>query len=102
MCFSNLHAVLISTIPNGTYPEHRLIDGAVGSSEDVVAAYGWDGFPAGGESNLDFQAAIPLIHPQGTVLFQSDDEFWEENGSWGFFNSKHHRSFFTLTWKFRC
>jgi tripeptidyl-peptidase-1 len=42
---------------------------------------------SGAESNLDFQASIPLIYPQKTVLFQADDEYWEEVGSPGFFNS---------------
>ncbi len=34
---------------------------------------------AGGEAELDFQAAIPLIYPQKTVLFQVDDEVVQQN-----------------------
>ncbi len=74
-------------IPNGTYPENRLIDGALGSSEDVALLQDSDGFVPGPESNLDFQVSIPLIWPQKTVLFQTDDEYYEENSGNGFFNS---------------
>ncbi|KAK2072007.1 hypothetical protein P8C59_006386 [Phyllachora maydis] len=63
-------------IPNGTYPEERLVDGAVGAAEtpsDPAAL-------VGAESNLDLQAAQPLIWPQQTVLFQEDDQWveWSE------------------------
>ena len=74
-------------IPEGTYPEYRLVDGAVGSSEELSEVFGFDIAP-GPESNLDFQASIPLIWPQKTVLFQTDDEYYEEVGTPGFFNSK--------------
>ncbi|KAK3319647.1 alkaline serine protease [Cercophora scortea] len=58
-------------IPNGTYPIEKLIDGAVGAAQtnDEVGA----------ESDLDFQAAWPLIWPQKTVLFQTDDQYYEIN-----------------------
>lgn len=75
-------------IPAGTYPENRLVDGAIGSYEDIVATLGPDWTSIGAESTLDFQASIPLIWPQTTVLFQTDDEYWEIVGSEGFFNSK--------------
>lgn len=75
-------------IPAGTYPENRLVDGAIGSYEDLVAAVGPGFGSIGAESTLDFQASIPLIWPQTTVLFQTDDEYWELVGSEGFFNSK--------------
>lgn len=64
-------------IPNGTYPEERLVDGAVGSIEEA----GIDEEDAGVESDLDFMSAWPLIWPQGTVLFQSDDQYYEINQS---------------------
>lgn len=64
-------------IPNGTYPIEKLIDGAVGSIEDA----GIDEAGAGVESDLDFMSAWPLIWPQGTVLFQTDDQYYEINQS---------------------
>lgn len=66
-----------------------MIDGAFGSSEDLVAATGVDGyFGAGGESTLDFQASMPLIWPQKPVLFQTDDQYYEGGGTNGWLNSK--------------
>ncbi len=62
------------------------MDGAVASSEDLAEVFGFF-IDSGVESNLDFQASIPLIYPQTTVLFQSDDEFYEEVGTPGFLNS---------------
>ncbi|CAN8102435.1 unnamed protein product [Discula destructiva] len=70
-------STLYPYIPNGTYPIEKLVDGATGSSEET-------GLPeeeAGVESDLDFMSAWPLIWPQGTVLFQSDDQFYELNQS---------------------
>lgn len=56
-----------SYIPSGTGPIPNFIDGAEApvSEED-----------AGGESNLDFELAIPIIYPQRTVLYQVDDSFY--------------------------
>jgi tripeptidyl-peptidase-1 len=48
---------------------------------------------AGDEADLDFQVAIPLIHPQQSILFQTDDEWYQRNQLQpdtqypGFFNS---------------
>ncbi|KAK3357858.1 peptidase S8/S53 domain-containing protein [Lasiosphaeria hispida] len=64
------------TIPNGTYPEQRLINGAIGAVEDVP---GSNATTNGGESDLDLQAAWPLIYPQRAVIFQTDDQFYETN-----------------------
>lgn len=72
-------------IPNGTYPIEKNIDGAFGASKSTAAA--------GAESDLDFEAAQPLIWPQKTILFQTDDEFYELNETsadtriTGFFNN---------------
>ncbi len=44
------------------------------------SSFGFDIAPEA-ESNLDFQASIPLIWPQKTVLFQTDDEWYEEVGT---------------------
>ena len=43
------------------------------------------------EAPLDFDSSWPLIYPQGVVLFQEDDEYYESTGDFnGFWNSKHH------------
>ncbi|KAI1298791.1 subtilisin-like protein [Xylaria venustula] len=71
-------------VPTGTYPEERLIDGAIGSIETPSP------FPleVGLESSLDFDASWPLIYPQGVVLFQTDDEYYEYNYTYnGFWNT---------------
>ncbi|KAL7907816.1 putative Tripeptidyl-peptidase sed1 [Trichoderma velutinum] len=67
-------ATLHPHIPNGTYPQERLIDGAIGSVEDVP---GYNQSVAGVEADMDIEAAWPLIWPQGVVLFQTDDQFYE-------------------------
>ncbi|EFQ35648.1 Pro-kumamolisin [Colletotrichum graminicola] len=69
----------------GTYPEERLIDGAIGAIEE-----GSPVFPTklGLESALDFDIAWPLIHPQKPVLYQVDDQYYEYKGNFeGFFNT---------------
>ncbi|ROW03279.1 hypothetical protein VSDG_01502 [Cytospora chrysosperma] len=79
--FSTLYPYL--HIPNGTYPENRLIDGAIGAYEDP-----YDGpwpIELGAEADLDFEAAWPLIWPQKTVLFQEDDQYYEYTGDFGGF-----------------
>ena len=68
-------STLYPYIPNGTYPTEKLIDGAVGSIEEA----GIDEEDAGVESDLDFMSAWPIIWPQGTVLFQTDDQYYEIN-----------------------
>lgn len=44
------------------------------------------------ESSLDFDAAWPLIWPQKTILFQTDDEYYESTGVSGFWNSMRYLS----------
>jgi tripeptidyl-peptidase I len=51
-------------IPQGTHPKLDLIDGAVAP---VPVA------DAGLESDLDFQISYPIIWPQNSVLYQTDD-----------------------------
>ncbi|CRG84245.1 Aorsin [Talaromyces islandicus] len=63
-------------IPNGTAPIPAFIDGAKAPA-DV----------AGGESNLDFQLAYPIIYPQNITLYQTDDSYYAEGYSQGFFNT---------------
>ncbi|KAK6397550.1 hypothetical protein LTR65_006527 [Meristemomyces frigidus] len=36
---------------------------------------------AGGESNLDFMLSIPIIYPQTTTLYQTDDLYYAEGGN---------------------
>jgi tripeptidyl-peptidase I len=60
---------LYPDIPAGTYPTEELIDGATGAALQYQEA--------GIESNLDFMAAIPLVYPQKTKVFQTDDEYYE-------------------------
>lgn len=54
-------------IPNGTHPIPNLIDGAKAPVSLQLA---------GGESDLDFQLAYPLVYPQTTTLYQTDDIFY--------------------------
>jgi len=44
---------------------------------------------AGGESDLDFQISYPLIYPQNSILFQTDDIFYASGleGGGGFLNT---------------
>ncbi len=63
---------MLRDIPVGTYPIEKLIDGAVGAAQTLGQR--------GIESALDFQAAMPLIYPQSTILFQTDDEYYETFG----------------------
>jgi len=53
------------SIPQNTAPKAAYIDGAEGPV-DVNSA--------GGESDLDFQLAYPIIWPQQTTLYQTDDD----------------------------
>lgn len=69
-----------SYIPNGTHPIPNFIDGA---SAPVPVSQ------AGGESDLDFQLAYPIIYPQTTTLYQTDDAFYTSVNSTasGIFNT---------------
>ncbi|KAF4633910.1 hypothetical protein G7Y89_g4204 [Cudoniella acicularis] len=76
-------STLYPHIPNGTYPEERLIDGAIGAIEDTK-----EYVPIDLEAPLDFDSAWPLIYPQKVVLFQEDDEYYESTGNFnGFWNT---------------
>ncbi|KAI5928203.1 peptidase S8/S53 domain-containing protein [Camillea tinctor] len=57
-------------IPNGTHPELLSVDGGEGATTNLRLA--------GSESNLDFQMAYGLIWPQEPVLFQVDDEWYQQ------------------------
>ncbi|KAI1488921.1 peptidase S8/S53 domain-containing protein [Biscogniauxia mediterranea] len=57
-------------IPNGTHPELLSVDGGEGATTNLRLA--------GAESNLDFQMAYGLIWPQEPVLYQVDDEWYQQ------------------------
>ena len=57
-------------VPQGTHPIPAYIDGA----EAPVPVQ-----DAGGESDLDFELAYPIIFPQTTTLYQTDDEYYATN-----------------------
>lgn len=61
-----------SYIPNGTHPILDSVDGG----EAPVATKN-----AGGESDLDFELAYPIIYPQTITLYQVDDLFYAEGGN---------------------
>ena len=70
---------LAPQIPTGTHPILQAIDGAV--APNPVA-------DAGAESDLDFQISYPIIYPQNSKLFQTDDPVYEANYTFeGFLNN---------------
>nr|POF15305.1 aorsin [Quercus suber] len=71
-----------SYIPNGTHPTLDSIDGGYAPIANLA--------DAGGESDLDFELAIPIIYPQTTTLYQTDDLYYAEGGNgstYGIFNT---------------
>lgn len=58
-------------IPQGTHPILNSIDGGH-APVDVTLA--------GGESDLDFQLAYPLVYPQTITLYQVDDDNYNNGG----------------------
>ncbi|KAF2767739.1 putative alkaline serine protease AorO, partial [Teratosphaeria nubilosa] len=71
-------ATLASNIPLTTRPKLEGIDGGFAP-----------GLYAGGESDLDFQISYPIIYPQNSILFQTDDFFYAIGleGGGGFLNT---------------
>ena len=61
---------LAPNIPQGTAPTLNAIDGAIAPTSVTSA---------GPESDLDFQISYPIIYPQNSVLFQTDDPVYEAN-----------------------
>ena len=57
-----------SYIPQGTHPTLDAVDGAVAPTSVGNA---------GPESDLDFQISYPIIWPQNSILFQTDDPVYE-------------------------
>ena len=62
---------LAPNIPQGTHPTLDGIDGATAPVANVANA--------GAESDLDFQISYPIIYPQNSILFQTDDDVYEAN-----------------------
>ncbi|KAJ5437704.1 Peptidase S8/S53 subtilisin/kexin/sedolisin [Penicillium cf. griseofulvum] len=62
---------LYPKIPNGTHPTLKSVDGGEAPTNTSTA---------GPESDLDFQISYPIIWPQNSILFQTDDIFGENNG----------------------
>ncbi|CAK4031335.1 alkaline serine protease [Lecanosticta acicola] len=72
-------ALLAPRIPQGTRPTFEGIDGAPNGANVTNA---------GPESDLDFQISYPIIYPQKSVLFQTDDPVYEANYTYaGFLNN---------------
>ncbi|KAL8637835.1 MAG: hypothetical protein Q9228_004943 [Teloschistes exilis] len=70
---------LAPQIPQGTHPTLKAIDGATAPVPVTQA---------GPESDLDFQISYPIIYPQNSILFQTDDDPTEANYIYaGFLNN---------------
>ncbi|KAJ5112796.1 hypothetical protein N7532_000841 [Penicillium argentinense] len=66
-------------IPSGTHPILKAVDGAKAPAPILSA---------GPESDLDFQISYPIIWPQNSILFQTDDMVYESNYTFrGFLNT---------------
>jgi tripeptidyl-peptidase-1 len=69
-------------VPTGTKPVIAGIDGGEKLYPVTPTEAGFS------ETDLDLEAAIPLIYPQGVILFQTDDKNYELNYTYdGFFNN---------------
>jgi len=69
-------------VPKGTKPVIAGIDGGGALYPVTPTEAGYS------ETDLDLEAAIPLIYPQGVILFQTDDKHYETNGTYaGFLNN---------------
>ncbi|WPH02277.1 Hypothetical protein R9X50_00513300 [Acrodontium crateriforme] len=61
-------------IPQGTGPILKSVDGGHAPVTSIA--------DAGGESDLDFELAIPIVYPQTTTLYQTDDDYYvSQNGA---------------------
>ncbi|CAI7623973.1 unnamed protein product [Penicillium pancosmium] len=70
---------LAPSIPTGTHPTLKGIDGATAPASAQNA---------GAESDLDFQISYPIIWPQNAILFQTDDNVYQNNYTFhGFLNT---------------
>ncbi|KAJ5441835.1 Peptidase S8/S53 subtilisin/kexin/sedolisin [Penicillium cf. griseofulvum] len=70
---------LYPKIPNGTHPTLKSVDGGEAPTNTSTA---------GPESDLDFQISYPIIWPQNSILFQTDDMYYERHYKFrGFLNT---------------
>lgn len=60
-----------TSIPNGTHPIPKNIDGGQQATDDP--------YEAGGEVNLDLMLAYPIVHPQTITDYQVDDFIVQAN-----------------------
>jgi tripeptidyl-peptidase-1 len=68
------------TIPQGTHPTLDSVDGGTAPVANIRNV--------GPESDLDFQISYPIIWPQNSILFQTDDDVYEADYVFeGFFNT---------------
>lgn len=73
------YTFLYNAIPIGTHPEGSMVDGAQAPVLPIET---------GGESALDFQISYPIIWPQNSVLFQTDDPQYSSTMQYpGFMNN---------------
>lgn len=70
---NNYFSRIYPTIPQGTTPLVRLVDGAPAPTNDITTA--------GLEATLDFEIAYPIHWPQNSVLYSVDDEWYQVNGT---------------------
>jgi tripeptidyl-peptidase-1 len=69
-----------SEIPLGTHPILNAINGAEATAPFLELA--------GSESSLDFQVTYPIIWPQNSILYQTDDPVYQNNYTFrGLFNN---------------
>ncbi|KAF7172400.1 hypothetical protein CNMCM6106_006590 [Aspergillus hiratsukae] len=72
-------ALFAQQIPQGTHPILKAVDGATAPTSVSNA---------GPESDLDFQISYPIIWPQNSILFQTDDPVYQANYNFtGFLNT---------------
>ncbi|KAI9688708.1 MAG: hypothetical protein M1822_001065 [Bathelium mastoideum] len=66
--YENLTATNVTNmIPAGTHPIINSVDGGNASSTNVSQA--------GGEAELDFELAFPIVYPQTVTVYAADDSF---------------------------
>ncbi|CEJ83904.1 hypothetical protein VHEMI03295 [[Torrubiella] hemipterigena] len=70
------YASFATNIPKGFGPKENFID---------FNGNNPDGSEAGGEAALDFQVSLPVVYPQGSILYQSHSNF-DGNQRLGFLN----------------
>ena len=76
---NSFFALYDQRIPNGTFPIFEGVDGAKNIDSAAMAAF---------ETCVDFQASYPIIYPQKSILFLTNDHYYVFNSSKrGFLNN---------------